>query len=150
MASKTILLKGDPLRKEYECGGTITPGHLCKLNTDGEAVVHSDAGKTASKLFAIENALQGDEIGDDYSDGDRGQFVAARQGDEIYAWLADGETAVIESYLESAGDGTLQVYASSSAGAVEYPNSIIGKALEALDLSASAISAAARIKIEVM
>jgi len=149
MASKTILLKGDPLRKEYVCAAAITPGWLCSLDSNGKAAKHASAGQTAQKMFAIEDSLQGNEIGDDYSSGDRGQFISCRPGDEVYAWLKQGESVNPSDYLESAGDGTLQKYSASSAGAVEYPSSIVGKPLETLDLSTSG-DTATRIKIEVM
>ena len=151
MANKTILLKGDPLRKEGKAGGTITPGHLIKNDsTAGNVSVHATSGQTAAAMFAIENSLQGDEIGDNYSADDRVQYVHARPGDEIYAWLKDGENASAGDYLQSGGNGDLIVYAASSAGAVEYPNSVVAQALEAVDLSASSVTAHGRIKVVIV
>jgi hypothetical protein len=54
----------------------------------------------------------------------------------VYALLKNGENASVGSALESAADGTLQVYTSDSTG-VYYPNQIVGIALEALNLTGS-------------
>lgn len=146
MAPKTILLKGDPLRKERTAAGTITPGHLIELDTNGDVIVHATSGGVAAPMFAIENALEGNEIGDNYSSGDQVQYVVGRPGDEIYAWLADGETAVIGSFLLSNGNGQLKVFTGDSADAAEP----LAQALEALDLAATTTLVATRIKVELV
>jgi hypothetical protein len=97
-------------------------------------------------MFAVENALQGDEVGDDYSAGDRVQFEHYGPGDEIAAWLAQGESVSNGTALESAGDGTLQA---SSSTASEIPGSIIAIAREVLDLGTSGLSAT-RCRIEII
>jgi len=140
MAPKTIFLKGDPIRIEGKAGEAITPGMLVYRSATDELKKHGSSGGNTPKIFAIEDSLQGKEIGDDYESGSRVQAEACRQNDEVYAWLKDGETVALNGALESAGDGTLQALTSGM---------IVGYALEALDLSASAISAAQRIKIAV-
>lgn len=146
MAHKTIVLKGDPLQKERKAAGAITPGHLIELDTNGELIVHATDGAIAANMFAIEDSLQGQEIGDAYADDDRVQYIVGRAGDEVLAWLADGETAVIGSFLVSAGDGTLRVMSGDS-GTEE---AVVAQAIEAKDLSASSVTAAARIEVEIM
>jgi hypothetical protein len=144
MAPKTILLKGDPLQKEREAAGTITPGHLIELDTSGNVIVHATSGGDAARMVAIENALQGDEIGDDYSSGDRVQYVTARPGDELYMWLADNETAVIGGFAISNGNGELKVFTGDSAD----QTGPLFQFLEALDLAATTTLVATRIKVE--
>ncbi len=61
-APKRIHLLGDGRHEEAVAGGTIRPGDLIKLNSDGEVVVHGSAGGNAEALFALEDALQGKEI----------------------------------------------------------------------------------------
>lgn len=149
MSANTIILKGDPIRKEKVAGAAITPGHLLQRTSADKVVVHATAGGNAAKLFAIENDLFGNGITDAYAANDTVQFVFARPGDEIQAILKDGETAVIGSPLESAGDGTLQVHVVDSTGPIET-DVIVGYALEAVDLSdSSGADPSARINIEV-
>jgi len=130
---------------ERVAAGTIIPGMLVELTTDGEVQAHSTAEGNASPLFALEDELQGNDIDDNYSSGDRVQVWTAGAGDEIYAILADDETAVIGSLLASNGDGLLRVHVPeveswgvSEAGALTVnPQQIVGEALEALDLGGS-------------
>lgn len=108
MAFNTILLKGDPLRKEGKAGGAITPGHLIVENSSGNLVVHPTAGGNAQALIAIEDALQGKEISGAYAANNRVQYVALRPGDEFYAILTTSQTIAIGDFLESNGDGTFR------------------------------------------
>ncbi len=141
-----IYLYGDVLTEEGKAAGTITPGHLIQNGASGY-VVHATAGGNAEKLFAEENSLNGDEITTTYASGDQMFFRACNSGDRVYALLADGQTAVAGSPLESAGDGTLQVH--TSASGEPYAAPIVAYATAALDLSASAITAAARLVVRV-
>jgi hypothetical protein len=146
MAPKTIVLKGDPLQKEREAAGTITPGHLIELDTSGNLVVHATEGGQAAKMVAIENSLEGQEIGDDYVSGDRVQYVTPRPGDELYMWLADNETAVIGGFAISKGNGQLKVFTGDSADEGDP----LFQFLEALDLAATTTLVATRIKVEAL
>src|SRR3990167_1803540 len=128
--NKTILLKGDPLRKEREAGGAITPGDLIKVGSDGKVVVHATAGGNAQRALAIENDLAGEEIGDAYASGERVQYLVCRRGDEVMALLKASENVVVGDFLESAGDGTLQKHVVESSGAI-YVEQIVGMVLEA-------------------
>lgn len=138
MATKTIKVKkyGDHI-EEIASAGTITPGMLIEEGSGGTVAVHDAAGQNAIPMFALEDELQGKEIGDNYVSGDKVQCWYPYRGDQVYALLADGETAAIGSLLESNGDGYLKVHAADSAGAVEYPLAIVGQATEAVDLSDS-------------
>lgn len=146
MAYRTVLLKGDPLRKELIAAGTITPGMLIERTSSNTVQAHSGAGQNAQRLFAVEDDLQGKEIGENYSAANAVQFHACRPGDEVYAILATSQTVVIGDFLESAGNGYLRKHTASSAGAIEYPEAIVGTALTAVTTT----SAVARIVVEVM
>ena len=148
MAIRTIVVKGDPIQKELLADAAITPGMLLERTTTGIKKHATAGGNAVPKLFAIENSLEGQEIGTDFAAADMCQFVAARPGDEIYALLADDETITIGELLESHGDGMLKAYATAS-GEPDYPNRIVGAALEAVDTSSSTYEAGTRILIEV-
>ena len=111
MAQNTIKLKKySDVIEEYEAGGTITPGMLLKLNSSGKVVAHDSAGGNVNVvMFALENALEGKGIGDNYSSGDQVQVWIPYRGDEVYAILKDGENVSVGDPLESAGDGSLQL-----------------------------------------
>lgn len=137
-----IHLKGPGRHEEAVAAGAITPGHLLQLNNAGKVVVHATSGGYAERIFALEDALQGKTISDAYASGDLVGYVVAPPGDEVYAFLADGESVVIGDQLVSNGDGTLQKLAGT-----EKPIAI---ALEAKDLSESSNSAAGRIRVRVL
>jgi hypothetical protein len=153
MAYKTIAVKGDPVRLEIKAtAATLYPGYLLERTSAGLVKAHSNAGQNAQKLFALEDDLQGKEINDAYSASARIQCGIFRSGDQVYAVLKDGENVSIGDFLESAGTGELQKHTASSAGAVEYPEAIVGVAVEALDLSTSAAESLAnrRILVEII
>ena len=149
MAFKTIVLKGDPLQMELKADAAITPGMILVRTTTGIKKHATAGGNVAPKLMAIENSLEGQEIGDDYSTGDMCQFVALRPGDEAYALLADDETITVGEYLESHGDGMLKAHATAS-GEPDYPEAIVAVALEAVDTSSSTYEAGTRIHVEIV
>jgi len=146
----TIVLKGEPIRKEYAAGGTITPGHLIALNSSGVVVVHSSAAGNAQRMFALENMLQGETITDTYTSADQVQCAVCPRGVEIYAILADSQTIAIGDFLESAGDGTLRKHEADSAGVVEAAEPIVAVALEAVDTATDSTATTGRIKVEIV
>jgi hypothetical protein len=146
MAYRTVKIKKySDIIEEYvaDTGATITPGMLLKLADTGKVVPHDVAGGSAEKIFALEDELQGRGIDDNYVDGDPVQCWVAGRGDQVYAILTTSQTVAIGDLLESNGDGHLREYTGTSAGAAEYPESIVGVALEA----ATTTSATSRIRI---
>jgi hypothetical protein len=120
---------------EFDAGGTITPGHLIKLGS-GNTVTSTVAEGVGAlpKMFALEDELQGKTIDDNYVSGDPVQCWICQPGEVVYALLYDGETVVIGDPLTSKGDGTLK---KATPATTDYDNTIVGIALEALDLSGS-------------
>lgn len=150
MARKTITIKGNGIRKEADAGGTITPGHLIDWS-GADLVVHATAGGNAQKMFALEADLVGDGIEVDYAANGRVQYSVFQAGEEVYAWLAAGESVVKGDYLESNGAGLLRKHVAEvgSGAAAVVTKQIVARAHEILDLSASGV-AAARIIVEII
>lgn len=152
MAYNTIKIKNySDVNEEFVAAAAITPGHLVEVASTGKAQVHSTADGNVIPMFACEDELQGKGITDAYAANDQVQVWVPGRGDIAYALLKDGETAVIGSFLTSAGDGTLKVYdAIGSAGAIENPALIVGVAVEAVDMSGSAlVDPSGRIKVRI-
>lgn len=145
-APETILLKGDPNRKERDAGGTITPGHLLQLDADGDVTVHGTAeGVIGARWFAVENDIAGDDIDDTYAAGEVCQIQSARPGEEINAILAVSQTIGIGDLLISAGNGQVTELLAESGGVLL--NSVVGMALEAVTSDSATTP---RLKIEII
>lgn len=136
MAKNTIKIKKYlDVIAERAAAEAITPGMLIELNSSDKFQKHSHVGgPVVPPIFALENELEGEGITDNYAADDRVQGWVANRGDQVYALLADGQTAVIGSKLASNGDGYLKVHGTSSVAAEE---AIVGIALEAVDRSSS-------------
>jgi len=153
MAKNTIKLKNysDVNEESTSTAVAITPGHLLELTSAGLVQKHSGAGADVlPPMFAVEDELWGRGIDDAYGVSTKIQVWIPGRGDQVYALLKDGEIVAIGAALESAGDGTLQAHTADSASIVEYPNCIVGVALEAVDLTASANTTAGRIKVRIV
>lgn len=148
---ETVLLKGDHFRKQREAAGTITPGQLLVLGTGDTVLRHATAHGWHNRWFAVENDIAGDDLDDNYASGEVVQIQAARPGDEIYAFLADGQNVAIGALLSSNGNGDLRAILADSSDVVIEPVAV-AMALEALDLSGSPLvdPASRRIKVEVL
>lgn len=132
----TIKLKSYlDIQKEAVAASAITPGMLVELDSDGKFKAHDSAGQNVLTIVAIENALEGETIDDAYEADDivRGWFP--QRGEEALLMVKDGENVTAGDFLESDGNGYVQVHSADSAGV--YPNQIVGQALEDLDLSGS-------------
>lgn len=148
--AKTIKLAGNFRHEEYLTAAGITPGHLVQMyNAAGTAKVrvHPTAGGRCEAMFACEDALRGETIDDAYVSGDLVPVAIAEKGAVVQAYLKDGENVVIGDELVSAGDGTL--IKSSSLASSGLLLQVVAYAVEALDLSASANTAAGRIDVRV-
>jgi hypothetical protein len=134
-----IIKKYSDVIEEFVASAAITPGHLVELypTTAGEIRVHSTPGGNALPMFALENEMEGQGIGDAYAHEDPVQVWVPGRGDIVNALLKDGEHVEIGDFLESAGDGTLQEHATDSAGVGTLSCQIVGVATEHVDLSDS-------------
>ena len=109
---------------------------LIERTTADTVQAHSTAEGNAVVMFATEDDLQGKGINVAYAATNRVQGWIPARGDQVYAILKDGQTAVIGSYLASNGDGALRVHVPDDATAIQVAG-IVGRALEAIDLSDS-------------
>jgi len=148
LTPSTILLRGDPIFKERDAAGAITPGHLVNLNTTNGVVVHAGAEANAYPWFAMEQDFVGKDLTTAYASGQRAQMACCRPGDEIYALVPAAALAiVIGDELVSNGDGTLKKV-TAAAVAVGNLRRVVARALEAVDNSAG--GSPARIRVEVV
>ena len=113
----------------------VTPGALMERVGGAATVrVHSTEGGIVEKLFALEDAFQGKGIDDDYdAAGVPIMLWNPVPGERVYALMdqTSGETVAIGDFMVSHGDGTLAPLTVTSADVTEFPNSIVGVALEA-------------------
>ena len=153
MAQNSIIVQSfTKVQKEYTATAVaITPGMLVEITSAGLVQAHSGVAANVIPMFALEDELQGRGIATNYGVSTRVQVWIPRRGDEVYALLADGQTAVIGSFLESNGAGALQVFVADEPSDQQYPANIVGQAMEAVDLSDSAnLSALGRIIIRIL
>jgi hypothetical protein len=138
MSQNSVILKNYlKIREEYNAAAAITPGMLVELTSAGKVQAHSNAGFDAIPMFAFEDELQGKDIDEDYAADDPVQVWIPQRGDQAYAILADGENASTGDFLESDGNGYLQVYSKEDSAAAENAMAIVAQALEDVDLSGS-------------
>lgn len=138
-SEKSVIVRGGDLanRREYKGAGVITPGQLLETDSAGDVKRHATAAGNQSAIFALDDYTWGKGIDDNYADNVQVQTIQARSGDAINCLLKDGENVAIGDKVESAGDGDLQKHVADSGAAPVVPESIVGTAEEALDLSDS-------------
>jgi len=152
MAKQTIKLKKYfDVVNEYDAGEAITPGMLIALASDGDVDLHASAGGICEKMFAMEDELQGRTIDTDYDAADPVQCWIALPGEEVFAWLANGEDVSIGTQLVSNGDGQLKEWTEAASAAVVTEEFVIAMALEAVDMSGSSgADPTGRIKVRIL
>jgi len=142
MARNTITIKGQGVRNERIANATIKPGALVELMSTGKLRAHATAGGNAQTAFAVEDDLQGKGIGDNYAADAKVQYNIFAPGDQVYAWLANGQDVAVGDFLESAGGGEFRAFTSGVPVAV---------AVEAVDMSDSdGADPSGRIIVEVL
>jgi hypothetical protein len=134
-----VKVYGTPVVEEFKANNAITPGQLLELgSTAGDVQRHSSAGGNALPVMvALNDYMQGKEIGTAYADNDMVQVLIPQRGDMLYMLIADGQNIAIGDPLESDGNGDLQKHTADSANTVESPNAIVAVAEGALNLSSS-------------
>ena len=140
MAYNTIkLTKHLDVIAEYTATAVaLTPGTLIELGSAGTVQAHSTQGGSVLPMFVLEDELQGKGIDDNIAASNKIQCWIPTRGDIVYAILQDGENVAIGDFLSSNGTGTLiKLDVAASGGAEPVNNTIVGIALEAVDLSDS-------------
>ena len=134
-----IHLKGPFQTDELDADEIITPGQLVERMATGLVQKASSQDAPSEALFALEDALQGKTIDDDYAANTKVQILVAAKGTEVFSFLKGGVTAADGIELSSGGDGTLIL-----ATGTDY---VVALAQEALDLNALP---AARMSVRVI
>lgn len=151
MAKQTIKLKKYvDIINEYNAEAAITPGMLIEVTSSGTVQKNGTALVPCAKMFALEDELQGNTIDTDYDAGDPVQCWSCVPGEEVFAWLADGEDVAIGAKLVSDGAGALKELVADSSGVIieGYP---VAEAMEAVDMSGSAgVDPTGRIKVRIL
>lgn len=108
MVNDQILIKEMCLagREYLTAGATITPGCLVERNSAGLVVPHQLPGGPAQRMFAIEPLPL--KIDQNYLLDEAVACKICRAGDQLYAFLADGESTSIGDFLCSAGNGVFK------------------------------------------
>jgi len=139
--ANTILLKGRGTRVEAVAAGAITPGHLVTRDSTGKLVVNNVPALAHPRIVAVENDLEGKEIGDAYAANDYVQAEHLYAGCEFLGFLIAGAAAVVTGdILEAGGAGGLRKQATTGIG--QY------QALESIDNSAGGTQV--RIKVAIL
>ena len=111
----TIHLGGDMVEVgDLAAGAVITPGMLIeRYNSSGTALWrhHSTASVATAPAFALNQSMLNKGVNDTYGVGDLVQAAIGSPGSTFWARIASGQNIVTGAKLESAGDGTLKVYA---------------------------------------
>lgn len=124
---ETIVLIGQPIRKEDKAIAAFSPGHI--LVFSGAGVIKRATAKVAGrKAVALENELIGGTITDAYAVNDNAYYAVFSSGEVSQVRVAASATAIVKGdRLEFAADGTIRKWTDGIA---------VAEAIEALDNSA--------------
>lgn len=119
MAYYTIHNKGvNWRREELVAAGTITPGMLCEVTTDGKVRAHSVEGGRAERLVAIEDVLQGKGVDTNYSASDLVSLAVMEPGSVWNLLVASGQSGAPGNAVISAGNGKVKCASDATSAAV--------------------------------
>ena len=132
-----IQLRGGFRKEEAVASGTVTPGMLLEMTsaTADTVKAHASPGGYAERIVAVEDALQGGIVTDDYATTAHVTYHVMDAGAVANMLIAAGENIAKGDELISEGTGMLLENGSEGSGVTVYQ--VIGIAMEACDLSAS-------------
>ena len=119
MAIKTIIVSGAPVIEEALANEAITPGELIEWTPNASfrrLRAHATATGAAAPMFALENELIGDEIGEAYASGETVRFATFPKGSIVLARIEANVTLEPGDWLESNGSGEWQLSTSTDEG----------------------------------
>lgn len=133
----SVILKNysDVFEEIQATAAVLTPGMLLELDSAGKVKAHATAGGNVLPMFALEDALQGKGITNNYAINDKVQVWIPGRGDRVNAILADDNAIAIGDFLESNGAGLLQAHSADISDAPNVTNQIVAVAVEAVDLT---------------
>lgn len=137
MAYNTIKIrKYSDVIEEHIASAIIVPGMLLQVASTDTVAKHATIYGNVIPMFALEDELQGREIGDAFAALEPVQCWIPNRGDVVLAILADGQNVAIGDLLISHGDGYLMKYtATDDSDFTQHPNQIVGMAMEAKNLA---------------
>ncbi len=102
---------------EFAAKAAIPPGHRVeRVNTGGVWQWQKNANTTVDKqseaAVATEQSMLNKGIADDYAIGDLVEVSIGHKGSAFWMFIASGQNIAYGDRLESAGDGTLRIFAS--------------------------------------
>jgi len=134
MAYRKIHNKGEYRQEEFVAKvAGIYPGMLIMENSAGGVILHDTDGGYAEAMFAAEDALQGEVVGDVYTNATKVTTILPAKGSVVNALIPIDEDIAIGEYLISNGLGGL-IAEDQASGTVQQ---IIAVAEEAVDLTVS-------------
>ncbi len=149
---KTIILSvNDEFRPIYDdlkaaSGTAIKPGHAIAKASATTVQSNGTASPAKPKMVAVEapwhDTLSSMAIDEAYAVGDQVRYVLPQTGDLLYMWLADSQTAVLDSPLVLDNAGMLTV---ATVDASTKEGTLFGYAAEAVTTS----GAVSRIKVRI-
>ena len=109
MDANQIHLSGEFVREEGLASGTITPGMLVEQTSATAPTfrAHATEGGFAERAFAVEDALQGKTVTDNYATTTRVSVNVYAPGARVNALVAGGSHVSIGEHLTSGADGML-------------------------------------------
>lgn len=114
----TVFLGGERvIVNDLACSEAITPGHLIdSFNAAGVQRYrkHNVAGGAVAKTVATEQTMLNKGVDDAYAANDLIEASILSPGATAWMFIASGQTIVHGNKLESAGDGTLRIFAAGT------------------------------------
>ena len=126
--ANTIDLDGAALKREFDAGGTVTPGMLVE-QSGTDIIAHNSAAENAERAFALEQDELGNTISDNYASGQRIKVGFFPSGARVNALISTVDVTQ-GAFLESAGDGTLRTVAGDAATSQAQRASVVAVAEE--------------------
>ncbi len=110
-----VFLGGDRIQvNDLAASAVITPGMLVERFNSAGVIrwrVHSTAAGGGAPAFAVDHPMANKGVDDTYAIGDLMEVNVGQPGSCFWAFIASGQNIVAGNKLESAGDGTLRIYA---------------------------------------
>jgi hypothetical protein len=113
----TIFLGGDRTQiGDLAASESITPGHLVDRFNNGGIIrwrKHATAGVAIAPAVATDQSMLNKGVDDVYAAGDLMEVSILHKGGTAWMFIASGQNIAAGNKLESAGDGTLKIYATA-------------------------------------
>lgn len=114
----TVFLAGDrEIVNDLAASEAITPGHLVDSFNNAGVMrwrKHATAGGACAKAVATEQSMLNRGVDDAYAANDLVEVSILSPGATAWMLIASGQTIVHGNKMESAGDGTLRIFASGT------------------------------------